>query len=145
MTPKKTQYGDYATWIYFPILARYAVRLIITDNLAKSFGERLGEGRLGGCTDGCCFHDKNGQTWMFLSDGVSQGTVAHEAFHVMYEIHDYIGAKVENEMLAYHLGYLVNEVEKFRDKVKRVKATKSFTKKEASDGQNTRTSSKKRG
>lgn len=115
---KKTQYGDYATWVKFPVFSNYSVRVIVTEDLANSFGKRLGEHRLHGSTDAACFHDNNGRTWMFLRPDSDEGVVAHEAWHVLYGIHDYIGAKIENEIVAYHLGFLINAVHKFLKAVK---------------------------
>lgn len=137
--PKLTKFGDYAVWVRFPVTANYCVRIIVTDHIANSFEKRLGEGKIDGSTDGCCYHDHKGTTWMFLSPKITAGTVAHESFHVMYELLDYIGSKLENEIVAYHLGYLVDQIENFRN------AIKSSTKKRQHGKRKRRASTKKSG
>jgi len=41
------------------------------------------------------------------------GYVVHELWHCIWAIHDYIGAKFENEIVAYLLSYLTRETVKF--------------------------------
>ena len=132
--PKKTKYGDYATWIKFEVFSNYPVRLILTDNLAKSATDREVP-TPDVDADAFCFHTNKGQSYIFLPHDAPEGTVAHEAWHIVHMVLDYVGAKDENEVVAYHLGYLVNKIYEFK------KAVKSSRRK--NDKSNSRASSKK--
>lgn len=59
---------------------------------------------------------------IFTPKDSDPGTVAHECWHCLKQICSWLGAKVENELIAYHLGYLVNEVYSFiHKKTKKLK------------------------
>lgn len=114
---RKTKYNDYATWFTFPIFSKFRVRVILTEDLANSAGQRIGGCSLDGSVDAACYHTKKGWSYLFLNPKADEGTIVHEAWHVIFEIMDYVGAKIENEVVAYHLGYLVNEIHTFKGKV----------------------------
>ena len=114
---KLTKYKDYATWVTFPVLAKFKVRVILTENLANSAGQRIGGCSLDGSADAACYNTKNGWSYMFLNPQADEGTIAHESWHIIFEIMDYVGAKIENEVVAYHLGYLINKIHTFKKEV----------------------------
>jgi accessory gene regulator protein AgrB len=45
-----------------------------------------------------------------LGHDPSVKTIAHEVFHVVWRIMAHIGATHENEVMAYHVGYLVHAI-----------------------------------
>ena len=55
-----------------------------------------------------CCHSKP-LCFVFFTDSVKVGEVAHECWHVVFQIMDWIGATIEDEVCAYLLDYLVEE------------------------------------
>lgn len=53
------------------------------------------------------------QSYIFLNYGADIGTIAHETFHFIWRLMQWIGAEHNNEVMAYHLGYYVREIAKF--------------------------------
>lgn len=59
------------------------------------------------------YHGKNPeycQSWIMFGPDPSIKTIAHEVFHTVWNIMKHIGAEFENEVMAYHMGYLVQEI-----------------------------------
>lgn len=52
-------------------------------------------------------------SYIFLKPNVSVGTIAHECWHAIKNLVNYVNVGIENETVAYHLGYLVDKVFKF--------------------------------
>lgn len=48
-------------------------------------------------------------SYVFFKPDADAGEMAHEMWHVIRHIFEYIGAELENEIVAYHLEYLVSE------------------------------------
>jgi len=136
--PKKTQYGDYATWIAFEVMANYQVRLILSEDLEKSARDRIGSGP-GEAADAFCYHVKDtGRSYIFLPLDAPEGTIVHECWHIIYRMFSYCGVKdFDDETTAYHLDHLVEKVFEFKKAVKSSMEVHS-------DQSNGRTSSKKR-
>lgn len=134
MKPKKTRYGDYATWVGFEVMANYQVRLIVTEDLRKSAEARLGA-TPDYAADAFCYHVKDeGKTYLFLPLDAPEGTVVHECWHVIYHMFSWCGVKdFDNEVTAYHLDHLVEQVYRFKKSIQEVR-----------NDQHSRTSSKKR-
>jgi hypothetical protein len=60
----------------------------------------------------CSF--ENGIGYIFINPDTSNDTIAHECFHMVFQIMDYIGSSLSeesNEIYAYHLGHIVKEVD----------------------------------
>lgn len=112
---KKTKYGDWEKIITFPIYSEFQVHMIFTEDVDDSYLNRYGVPRNG--TVGCDALVKTavgGHCHMFFTHGVSVGTMAHEAWHVVYSMFNYVGADIDdNENAAYHLGYIVDAVYEF--------------------------------
>lgn len=136
MSSKKTQYGDYATWVSFDVLANFQVRLIFTDDLMRSAQERIGS-TPDGEADAFCYHVKDaGRSYIFLPLDAPESTVAHEAWHIVYRIMNYIGVKdLDDEIVAYHLDHLIEQIYKFKKAIQ--------SKQEASNGQGKRRAKRK--
>lgn len=96
----------------------YMVRVVYTDDMSESIKARreiLGDID---CNDSDAVHlalRNKSESYLILSSDVSAGTIAHEAWHCVRRIMEYIEADLENEIVGYHIGYLVDEVTNFKN------------------------------
>lgn len=70
-------------------------------------------------TGAACFHVKGqSNSYMFFTEkgNVHPADVAHEAWHVTRRLLDYVGAELDNETVAYHVGFLVRTILKLAGK-----------------------------
>jgi len=109
------------THFTFPVLNNYTVRVIVSDKLAnavskypglKEFAEDYSdkEARVFTCESHHCY--------MFLPTDACVRTIVHECWHVMKAMMVYVGIKLDQETVAYHLGYLTQKVYDFVNKTK---------------------------
>jgi hypothetical protein len=133
---RKTQYDDYAKWISFEVLAGYQIRLVFTNDLLKSATGRLG------CTpgenaDAFCYHVKGiGQSYIFLPLDAPEGTVVHEAWHVVFRMMHYIHVQdMDDEVVAYHLDHLIEQIYKFKRQIEQQEVTQNDRKRRPSTSQ----------
>lgn len=112
--PKLTPYGDYATWVTFEVMANFQVRVIFTNDLLKS-ATRLGS-MPEGTADAFCFNVKGeGRSYIFLKMDSPENVVAHECWHIIHRMFTWCNvSEWDNEVSAYHLDHLVEEVYKFK-------------------------------
>lgn len=60
--------------------------------------------------DTVALHSTDGPiSYIFIENGADIGDITHEIYHVVHRLMEYIGAKHENEVMAYFMGYLVRE------------------------------------
>lgn len=59
----------------------------------------------------------NGYATIHLKPNAAIGTIAHEAYHAVVGMMKFVGATHENEVIAYHLGYIVDKIAEFNLKV----------------------------
>lgn len=115
---KKTKYGDYETYCRFPVFSNFTVYIVFTGDIQKSYTARYGT-RNPPDTDnteallahgGKCVHA------FFQIGTCPSGTVAHEAYRaIRYMFDDFAGVRqMDNEIVAYHLGYLVQKINNFK-------------------------------
>jgi len=92
---------------------------------AKDFSEAAKELRLKHTikdfedTEAATFHTTNlSESFLFFRPKrhVKVSTIAHECWHVVHRMLDYSGAVLDNETVAYHLGFLVGAVCKLAGK-----------------------------
>lgn len=57
-----------------------------------------------------CSHPGEGTSWILYKHDPNIDTIVHEVFHVVWRIMKYIGADFENEVMAYHVGYIVKRI-----------------------------------
>jgi hypothetical protein len=137
---KKTRYGDYERVLRFPVFAGYQVHIIFTEDIGESRRKRYGS--RGGSDGAGALHSsaEGGHSHLFYRVGVGNcnaGTIAHEAWHaVRAMLVDFSGVTImENEVTAYHIGYLVQAVVNFQiDLMSQLVGVKSSTKKKATHG-----------
>lgn len=60
--------------------------------------------------DAVALYDGDMTCYIFYNPGVSPGTIAHEAWHAIYSMFKRVGVKITDEVVAYHLGYLVDRI-----------------------------------
>jgi hypothetical protein len=115
---KKSKHGDYERVVTFPVWSNYKVHVIFTDNIAESRIARYGDSGLaeGANALHCCAKDGHSHLLFKLGD-CTIGVVAHECWHaIRCMLVDWAGVEImENELTAYHLGYLVDKVSEFRN------------------------------
>lgn len=117
---KKNKFGDYRKNLQIMTLAGYVVHVIFTDDIKKSCLARYGNCSARESAMAFVRHSTfEGRTHMFFPLNANEGTIAHEAYHVVHAMFDWCGVReFDNEMVAYHLGYLVEEIHKFKTEVK---------------------------
>jgi hypothetical protein len=71
--------------------------------------------------DGLTINVNNGNSYVILeNEAPAAGTIAHEAWHVVYAVFKYMGVKLsDDEAVAYHLGYVVQKIVDFKIKLDR--------------------------
>lgn len=119
MKIRKTQYGDYRKNIQFEAMSGYVVHIIFSDDIVASCTKRYGSCK---SRDTAMAFVRNstvdGRTQMFFPMNANEGTIAHEAWHVIFSMFDWCGVReFDNEFTAYHLGYLVERIHKFKTEV----------------------------
>jgi hypothetical protein len=101
-----------STVILFPVFNNYPVRLILANDIERT-GRRLGTDLKGAFAAVVTQPDVKG-CWLVLGpNGRDADTVSHEAVHVAKALSAWTGSRLDEEGLAYHIGYLVNRVQKF--------------------------------
>lgn len=109
--------------VEFPVLSNYIVHVEVTSNLKRSMmryppaaaAVKHFEDRDESLGEAITIHmnEDDGFSFIFLPYNVSTGTIAHESWHVIKHMMDHCDIKLDSETVAYHLGYLVNEIFKF--------------------------------
>lgn len=99
--------------IQFAAMGHYDVHVEFSSNPQKALLKypETKNVEYGKDTQGIAIHCKDeSRSFIFLPFHVSAGTIAHEAWHVIRRMMDYLGIELDNEAVAYHLGYLVNKI-----------------------------------
>lgn len=91
----------------------YHVKVIITDNIPKAYYRIFKESynyeheEIGGLH----MEDDSGTSYIFLPKEYDAGVVAHECYHAVMALFRWIGVeKYDEELIAYHLQYLVSKI-----------------------------------
>jgi hypothetical protein len=101
--------------IDFPVW-NYTVHVVYTDDIRKARQARVSivgalEEPLHEFIDAMhCYNPVEPDGIIFITPTTSAGVICHEAFHAMWRMFKWTGAKPENETYAYHLGYLVDKI-----------------------------------
>ena len=103
--------------IVFPVFCDYVVHVELTTDVAKSLSKypsTKGVFQETGITDAMSIHITNENfSYIFLRYNSSVGTIAHESWHVVKRMMEHVGIELDSETVAYHLGYLVNQIFRF--------------------------------
>lgn len=100
----------------------YIVYIVVSNDIMESrdrYKKQLGEYN-GVPADGMhvCFENRP-IAYLFLKYDTTIDTVVHEVFHAIWGIFNYIGARPEEEVMAYHLGAVTEAVVTFLAKTER--------------------------
>ena len=110
----RTRKQDKTKSIRFPVFANYEIKIVFTHDFEKSFKrfEYLKNEKPDKDVDGItCQVIGEGLTYIFIKYGSDTGTMAHEAYHAVCNLLRDRNAELSDEVVAYHLGYLVNKIE----------------------------------
>jgi hypothetical protein len=117
MSLKKTKFGDYRFRVDFPVFG-YAVFVVFSDDMEKSVKLRYNRMEAGPSYQAMhCRELGVPYSHLFFKIGdCPSGTIAHESWHVVrYLLADFCGCNLDNETVAYHLGYLVDRIVEFKN------------------------------
>jgi hypothetical protein len=132
----KTKWGDYEQQIKFPVFADYTIHVIFTDSIARSRKGRYGTE---GAAEGAAAMSSvavGGHGHLFFKRENSAGIIAHEAWHAIYRMFEYLGSELDNEMVAYHLTYLVDKILSFLAHIEFWESNQSSRKQATNERQN---------
>lgn len=104
----------------FSILGHYQVHIELSSNIRAALKkykqtENVNMDDDDEDTDALAIHVKNVSfSYIFLPHNARPGTIAHESWHVVRRMFEHVGADLEDEMVAYHIGYLVDQIVKMQ-------------------------------
>jgi hypothetical protein len=127
---KKTKYNDYEMILRFPVWSHYAIHVVVGETIEKSVQSRYGVVSASKVEDADALtmsHDgKHGHIFFdmpsLFEPYLIAGNLAHESWHAVRRMLCYMGASdlpIDNETVAYHLGYTVERATKFFEEVRR--------------------------
>lgn len=91
---------------------KFKLKVIVTDDVMqsrKNYNKEIGF-PAGGLVYAMVSTNEH-RVWMFLPPLATPGVIAHESFHVVKHLWDYIGAKeVDEEVVSYHLEFIVDKI-----------------------------------
>lgn len=100
----------------------FTVNVILTNDIplsrskCKILGDYIPRGER---SPGALFAACDNDAYIFLPLRYDIEYVTHESFHCVWHLMDYIGAEHENEIMAYHLSYLVQGISDFYVKLRK--------------------------
>ena len=106
----------------FPVFG-YDLMVYYTDDIKRSrdtniHGLGMIDEILGPNVDGLHSYNKRfSLSHIFITPESSIGTIAHEVFHFIWQMMNYKGAELENEVVAYHLSYTLDEILKWKAEI----------------------------
>lgn len=110
--------------IDFPVFG-YRVFIIYTSSVKESrekISHKVGVYDSSIDADGLhSFNPKVPDSFIFFSPKSTIGTIAHEVSHAIWQMFNYYGMDFENEILAYHLGYMVDKILFFKNEIDKKK------------------------
>lgn len=109
----------YFTDVVFPVYGNYQVRVVFTSDIVRAM---LKWAETRACAENVESSDlahaihveDRPKSYIFLPRDADAGCIVHECWHVIRRmLVDWCGAELENEIVAYHLGYLTKKVVDF--------------------------------
>ena len=92
----------------FPMFGNYRIVIVITNSLELSRNKRFCPETIEDDVQGLHTEDKEtGTSYVFLKESSRASFVVHECWHAVKSLLDFIEANVEEEVVAYLLGYVV--------------------------------------
>lgn len=100
----------------------HKVSIMFCDDVKKAIAEQHPEAPKQDDAEALSyFYTTKAESELYFHFDVAAGTVAHEAFHAVWNLFEYHGVKSDDENIAYHLGYLVNEITLAQREARKVK------------------------
>jgi hypothetical protein len=102
----------------FSVFSGYGVHIELTKDLVKTISkyEDTKDIPLSMNTEAICIEIDKGISYMFLPYNPTPDIIAHESWHAVKNMMEFVGINLDSETVAYHLGFVVNEVHKLRRK-----------------------------
>lgn len=98
----------------FPVFSNYKVVVVFTADLAReALKWSPPDKQPNEMAAAVTITNSDGLSTVILPHRPDAETVAHEAYHVVAAMLAWIGASQEEEVIAYHLGYLVKHIDKW--------------------------------
>lgn len=119
--------SHHEAFFLFPVLSEYRVIIVLTDDIPASvmyladrdFFNVPEHQQLTDCL-ACHLHPGNrGHSYIVLKPKAHAGAIAHETWHMIYNLMKFTGIELEDEFIAYHLGYAVQQIVQFQYEVQR--------------------------
>lgn len=117
---KVSKHGDYETIAKFPVFSNFKIHIVFTGDMEHAQKVRYGSSAHTHDTEAMFrASDKNDAHMFFWLGAACSGTIAHESYHaIRFLMDDYAGATMmDNEVMAYHIGYLVQKITDFKCKL----------------------------
>jgi hypothetical protein len=102
--------------LFFPPFNNYEVCVITSNQKERSAEKIFDRHQIEHDTDGFgaihiwCNRENRPISYMVFPEDASVGTITHECWHCIKKMFSWIGSDYEDEIVAYHLDYLVQEV-----------------------------------
>jgi predicted MPP superfamily phosphohydrolase len=115
---RPTRHGDHSLLVRLKPLNDYRVQIVFCSDLVKAKNSRskAKAKEIKAIAFTQTFENKYSRIY-FTLDKADAGTIAHECYHAVVNVLDYLEAKQDEEIVAYVLDYLVGEVTKFKEKL----------------------------
>lgn len=111
-------FKEYHNCVHFPVF-QYDIFITYTNNIRQSrnlISSKIGRYDVENNVAALhAYHDKDPVGHIFFTPKTSIGVIVHEVSHSLWQMFRYYGAELENETFAYHLGYVVDIVMKFKN------------------------------
>jgi len=102
--------------IKFPIFSDYLVHVELISDLGKALAKYDETREVSGIegSGAMTIHVKDEcRSFIFIKQRCSLNIVAHESWHAVRRMMIHMGVELDSETVAYHLGYLVEEIFNF--------------------------------
>lgn len=108
---------DKRVCVVFPVFSNYTVRVVFTADLLKAVKKYQLPSEAASDPDVAAMtvHMRDVGSFILLQHNASAGTIAHESWHAVKRMLDYLGVGYDSETVAYTLGYLVNQIVKTQE------------------------------
>jgi hypothetical protein len=113
------KFKERVTVFTFPVFRGYTVNIIFTNDVTAARAKRndcLGISDFGYDVEAMHGTDGQGTSILFFQEAASAETIAHESWHAVHALMRWVGASLEDEIVAYHLSYIVDQVVKFQNR-----------------------------
>lgn len=92
----------------------YEIKIVVTKDPGEFVTAKFSHLGITGDGEGASHvYASTFESWIILPEDASISTVVHECWHCVYRIMKKIGAEIENEVVAYTLGWLTEEATEF--------------------------------